>query len=140
MSSKMISNVIQGASYDLLVTEPLEPPSHFASKSSCLPAPPSQAGGMRGAFKFTSGRNEVRTKDGCFLRSPRPCLWKEWKGKEEERKGRNSRERKRKERNLIEEERKERNSRERKRKGRNLIPSGAFAYSTGLHKYSTVPH
>ena len=68
---------------------------------------------MRGAFKFTSGRNEVRTKDGCFLRSPRPCLWKEWKGKEEERKGRNSR--------------------KRKRKGRNLIPSGAFAYSTGLH-------
>ena len=67
---------------------------------------------MRGAFKFTSGRNEVRTKDGCFLRSPRPCLWKEWKGKEEERKGRKSR--------------------ERKRKGRNLIPSGAFAYSTGL--------
>jgi len=68
---------------------------------------------MRGAFRFTSGRNEVRTKDGCFLRSPRPCLWKEWKGKEEERKGRNSR--------------------ERKRKGRNLIPSGASAYSTGLH-------
>jgi len=95
---------------------------------------------MRGAFKFTSGRNEVRTKDGCFLRSPRPCLWKEWKGKEEERKGRNSRERKRKERNLIEEERKERNSRERKRKGRNLIPSGAFAYSAGLHKYHAVPH
>ena len=102
-----------------MTTKPYQLPSHLASKSFCIPASPSRPGGMRGAFKFTSGRNEVRTKDGCFLRSPRPCLWKEWKGKEEERKGRNSR--------------------ERKRKGRNLIPSGAFAYSTGLAPDSISP-
>ncbi len=36
---QMTSNVIQGTSCDLLVTEPLEPPSHFASNSSCSSPP-----------------------------------------------------------------------------------------------------